>query len=245
MTDGDLKFQEEIKDQPPFRFYSLDDLFGAELGFSERFNTDSQFRQGLRMSIRQDIFDTTPFYQTLSEKARSFLLLPDSSLEGSWRKSETMDRMKLTTSILKRTLGERAPTGDEFLQTIGNLCGPKPSTHFIDIFGVQDRKINHSWHLDSGRSPENSRTVLLGFPPEDNYVGCGVFSHIVSLQRECLAPEGHPRNEPVLFSGTIDQEKYIVRPRYEAGRELISYRDIDVLHSAPDVTYRTSIMRFM
>lgn len=244
MADGDLKYGDEIENQPPFQFHSLDDLFGTELGFSETFNTDTQFRQDLRMAIRQDIFDTTPLYENLSEKAASFLLLPDSSLEGSWRMPESMDRMQLTTQVLKSKLGEKGPTGDEFMKSIGELCGMKPSTHFIDIFGVQDRKINHSWHLDCGRSPDDSRTVLLGFPPEDNYDGCGVFSHIISLQSECLAPMGHARNEPILFSGTTGDE-YIVRPRYGPGREIISYRDVDVLHSAPDVTYRTSIMRFM
>lgn len=244
MIPGNLQFKNEIEKQPPFGFCSLDDLFGADLGFSKKFNSDSQFRQELRMAIRQDIFDTTPFYANLSEKAASVLLLPDSSLEGSWRIPETMDRMSKTTHVLQMALGNGAPTGDDFFQAIGKLCGSKPSTHFIDIFGVQDRKINHSWHLDAGQSPENSRTVLLGFPPEDNYVGCGVFSHIVSLQRECTAPEDHRRREPVLFGGTVDED-YIVRPRYEPGRELVFYRDIDVLHSAPDVTYRTSIMRFM
>jgi hypothetical protein len=244
MIPGDLQFQNEIQEQPPFGFCSLDDLFGADLGFSKKFNSDSEFRQELRMAIRQDIFDTTPYYANLSEKAKSVLLLPDSSLEGSWRIPATMDRMPKTTLVLQTALGDQSPTGDEFFQAIGNLCGSKPSTHWIDIFGVQDRKINHSWHLDAGQSPENSRTVLLGFPPKDNYVGCGVFSHLVPLQRECLAPEDHPRLQPVLFAGTVNDD-IIVRPRYEPGRELIFYRDIDVLHSAPDVTYRTSIMRFM
>ncbi len=244
MASGDLQFQNQIQEQPPFDFCSLDDLFGYNLGFSEKFNSDSQFRHELRMTIRQDIFDTTPFYANLSEKAARVLLLPDSSLEGSWRMPETMDRMKKTTRVLQLALGDGAPTGDEFFQAIGRLCGSKPSTHWIDIYGVQDRKINHSWHLDFGQSPEDSKTVLLGFPPEDNYVGCGVFSHIVSLKQECMAPMDHPRMEPVLFAGTVD-EQYIVRPIYKPGQELIFYRDIDVLHSAPDVTYRTSIMRFM
>ena len=130
MTSGDLCFQNTIQKQPPFEFYSLDDLFGSDLGFSHTFNTNSQFRQDLRTAIRQDIFDTTPFYANLSEKAASILLLPDSSLEGSWRIPETRDRMKKTTNVLQAGLGPQAPTGDEFLQAIGKLCGSKPSTHF-------------------------------------------------------------------------------------------------------------------
>ena len=243
MIPGDLLFNDEVE-YPAFQFFSLDDLFGAHLGFSEKFNSDSRFRHELRMAIRQDIFSTTPFYANLSKKAARVLLLPDSSLEGSWLMPDTMDRMTRTTIMLRAGLGEKAPTGDEFFQAIGKLCGSKPSTHWIDIVGVQDRKISHSWHLDFGKSPENSRTVLLGFPPEDNYLGCGVFSHIVPLKQECMAPKYYPRMEPVLFDGSVDED-YVVRPLYKAGRELISYRDIDVLHSAPDATYRTSVMRFM
>jgi hypothetical protein len=241
----DMCFEEDVV-QPAFTSMSLDDLFGANLGFSAKFNSDTQFRIALRSAIRQDIFDTTPFYANLSEKAASVLLLPDSSLEGSWRMPESMDRMKQTTALLQDAFGPSGPTGDELFQAIGNLCGTKPTTHFIDIFGVQDRKIPHSWHLDSGTSPENSRTVLWGFPKEDEdyYDGCGVFSHVVSLQKECVAPKEHPRLEPVLFDGTVD-EKHVIRPNYTPGQELIMYRDIDVIHSAPDVIYRASVMRFM
>ena len=88
-------------------------------------------------------------------------------------------------------------------------------------------------------------TVLWGMPPEDNYEGCGVFSHVVPLENECRAPETQPRSmEPVLFHGMIDEE-HIVRPCFAPGRELLRYRDIDVLHSSPDVAYRASLMRFM
>jgi hypothetical protein len=40
-------------------------------------------------------------------------------------------------------------------------------------------------------------------------------------------------------------EQYIVRPKFAEGREIIVYRDVDVLHSSPDVAYRASVMRFM
>lgn len=131
------------------------------------------------------------------------------------------------------------------MDTIGNLCGDEPSTHFIDIVGVKDRKLNHSWHQDTGKStPRNARTVMWGFPAVDGYKGTGVFSHVVKLDREHVAPKGHPPQQPIVFRGAVN-ENYIVRPLYQRGRELLIYRDVDVIHSAPDVTYRSSVMRFM
>jgi len=161
------------------------------------------------------------------------------------------------------------PTGDEFMNAIGSLCGAHPSGHWIDIVGITDRMISHSWHQDTGRlhaglgldreneftikekgwgGDDNEKytyTVMMGFPKEDNYQGTGVFSHVLQLNRTHYAPpKGHGYNEPVLFEGTVE-ETYIVRPSFGLGRELIRYRDVDVLHSAPDVAYRESVMRFM
>ena len=85
---------------------------------------------------------------------------------------------------------------------------------------------------------------MLGFPQEDEYVGTGIFSHAIKLSSESLEPHGHNTNEPVLFEGTVD-EQYIIRPIFSPGKEILRYRDIDTLHSAPDVVYRKSVMRFM
>ena len=124
------------------------------------------------------------------------------------------------------------------------MCS-KPQTHWIDIAGIIDRKISHSWHQDTGRSPnQDTKTVLLGFPKENDYVGGGVFSHVVKLEKEQWAPDGHPPSEPVLYTSQIADE-YIVKPQFARGKEIVVYRDVDVLHSAPDVAYRSSVMRFM
>jgi len=286
-----------------FEYRSLDDLFlgdnshndgnndddncdeSKKFSLSKKFNSDETFRNDLRLAIRLDIFETTPFYAKLSEKASSVLLLPDSSLEGSWRIPNTKNsttaaktpstspsttdnptsrspRMKHTTRVLEKAFQEHDEEygvnsinsyfdGDDLFRAIGDICGPAASTHWIDIYGVQDRKINHSWHLDAGQSPNNCRTVLWGFPPENNYHGNGVFSHIIPLDYAFDdiinmndVESTHHRMEPVLYDGTVDN-KYIVRPPYESGKELLIYRDVDVLHSAPDVAYRTSVMRFM
>lgn len=120
----------------------------------------------------------------------------------------------------------------------------------MDIVGISGRRITHSWHQDTGRSPGASdddggaRTVMLGFPCENEYDGIGVFSAAVKLLRERWAPDNHPPNEPLVYKGTIPDE-YIVKPRFAEGREILAYRDVDILHSAPDVTYRASVMRFM
>eukprot|EP00536_Pseudo-nitzschia_multiseries_P018006 jgi/Psemu1/293296/fgenesh1_pg.2041_\ len=282
-----------------YEYRSLDDLLDAAkdssssslslpegFSLSELFNSDEVFRNDLRSAIRLDVFETTPFYANLPEKARTVLLLPDSSLEGSWRIPEATSindndnddnsennetatpnplRMKHTTRVLNAALEQHRSSsdrdeslssssssllsGDDLFRAIGSLCGSGASTHWIDIHGVQDRAIPHSWHLDAGRSPDNCRTVLWGFPPENHYEGTGVFSHVVGLEEpfDDLVGESilqHNRMEPVLFEGHPPQ-RCVVRPGYASGRELLLYRDVDVLHSAPDVAYRTSVMRFM
>jgi len=256
-----------------FETRSLDDLF-PNLQFSHQFAASMAFRTELRQAMREDIFDTTPAYHGMNDKARTVLLLPDSSLQGSWKcrdggwkrrpRAEEEDdensstcsnspapaRMQRLTQVLQRHLGEKAPTGDEFMDTIGSLCGSQPQTHWIDIVGVLNRRVPHSWHQDKGRSPNgDTYTVLLGFPADDHYDGVGVFSHILKLHQEQWAPEEHPPNEPVLYGalddGDVVEESQIVRPRFAEGREIIFYRDVDVLHSSPDVAYRASVMRFM
>jgi hypothetical protein len=226
---------------------ALDDLF-PNLQFTDKFCSDAEFRNSLRNAMREDIFDSTPSYSGMSEKARKMLLLPDSSLQGSWRCNPVNGegRMQKLTNVLKSNLGDSAPTGDEFMEKIGSLCGSKPSTHWIDIVGIVERRIPHSWHQDTGRSPNGDTfTVLLGFPKEDNYDGVGVFSHAVKLKYERVADDDHPANEPVVYPGLTIDEKYIVRPRFAKGKELLLFRDVDVVHSSPDIAYRASVMRFM
>ena len=255
--DGDVISHEHIQSM------SLDELFPG-LSFSDMFASSTEFRTALRAAMREDIFDTTPAYAKMSEKARRMLLLPDSSLQGSWKCKDgrwerkgsanpeqdsgtgSAHRMKKLTQILSKYLGAGAPTGDDFCDVIGSLCGSNPSTHWIDIVGVQDRRIPHSWHQDTGRSPNgDTKTVLLGFPPEDDHDSVGVFSHCVKLERERFALDDHPVSEPIVYPNLEIEEKYIIRPNFSKGKELICYRDVDVLHSSPDVAWRASVMRFM
>jgi hypothetical protein len=231
----------------------LDDLFPG-LDFSERFCSDGAFRNALRGAMREDMFASSPGYADMSEKARRMLLLPDSSLQGSWRRrSPSTDpddcdggRMRRLTAILRRNLGDAAPTGDDFMEGVGGLCGSGSTGHWIDIVGIVGRRISHSWHQDTGKCPNgDTRTVLLGFPREDDYDGAGVFSHAVKLERERHAPVDHPPSEPIVYPMLTVDDKFVVRPRFAKGREILAFRDVDILHSAPDVAYRTSVMRFM
>ena len=98
---------------------------------------------------------------------------------------------------------------------------------------------------------------MLGFPPHNDYSGTGVFSHVVNLKYPRIRPPPENLNgdndiqvynrmagEPVLYMENIPS-KHIIRPIYVPGKEILFYRDVDVLHSAPDVAYRSSVMRFM
>jgi len=236
--------------------YSLDELFPG-LTFSETFNASPEFRNDLRDAMREDIFDTTPTYHGMSEKARKFLLMPDSSIQGSWKcknggwswedggDKDGPRRMHRLTNVLRSHLGVGAPSGDDFMDTIGELCGGKPSTHWMDIVGVLNRRVPHAWKQDTGDSTGDRKTVLFGFPPENNYRGVGVFDHLVKLKYEEWASVPHAINEPVLYDSLDVPEEFIVRPVYKSGQEILVYRDVDVLYSNPDIAHRLSVMRFM
>jgi len=234
---GDLQFGDRLSGLA-LEYRSLSDVVSAD--FSDLFHSGMDFRNRLRAAIRKDIFDTTPAYAGLSSKAASLLLAPESSLQGSWKTSGE-PRMKQTTALLSK-YGCPDITGDDLMHSIGALCGERPSTHWIDIVGVQDRSIAHSFHQDTGL--EGTSTVLWGFPRADEYVGTGVFSHAVKLLHSCCAPQDHPSREPIVYDGQIPEE-CVIRPVFETDNELLVYRDVDVLHSSPDVTNRTSLMRFM
>lgn len=56
-------------------------------------------------------------------------------------------------------------------------------------------------HQDSGLP---QRTVMVGFPPEDNYTGIGVFSHAIKLSHRMPPPvcAGMNINEPRLLGNS-------------------------------------------
>lgn len=230
---------QQPKQQQRYQYLSLDQVIQIS-GFSDLFATDADFRQRLRDAIRRDIFDTTPSYANLPEKAQRMLLLPDSSLQGQWN-TQLMPRLDEVLKEHSAVTGDL--TGADFMKRIGALCGETPSFRWIDDVGISQRRVAHAWRQETGRS---SFTVMLGFPAENDYEGLGVFSHICKLPCPFLVPVGHPEDQPLLCTSPVPiPEEYIVRPQFTKGQEILVYRDTDVLISAPDVTYRASVMWFM
>lgn len=209
-----------------FEYVGLDDLFSTAVG---DFFAKPECRNRLRMAGRRDLasknFDDS------------------SSVQGKWRDGayENLDQV----------LSEVGLTGKEFLSTLGGLrmesCSPA-ANHWMDIVGVRDRKLPHSWHQDAhGRSTQ--LTVMLGFPAPDvdaELGSAGVFSHVVRLSHELLVSgEGVEEGGPVDFVDLNITESHIIRPRWKRGQEVLVYSDATTVHSAPDLAHRTSIWRIM
>jgi hypothetical protein len=91
----------------------------------------------------------------------------------------------------------------------------------------------------------DTRTVLLGFLREDSYDRCSVFSCAVKLKCKRHTRGGHPPTELIIYSTLALDEAYVVRLRFIMGRKIVAFCDVHILHSAPDIAYQTSIMRFM
>lgn len=183
-----------VIEHPHFEFYSLDELFPEIDGLSRLFASNIDFREALRNAIREDVFDTTAAYANLSEKARKMLLLPDSSLQGSWRcnrgqgggesydddgeETEISQNQKPRMAKLTRVFDEyledlkregQPLTGDDFMERLGSLCGSEPSTHWMDMVGVADRRIPHSWHQVRIRMKRNR---LCHYSTDQDVGGC-------------------------------------------------------------------------
>jgi hypothetical protein len=137
--------------------------------------------------------------------------------------------------------------------------GRNPLYIWEDTIGVMNRKIPHSWRQDpNGGSiqPGGQNVVLFGFPKESNYTGLGVFDHFIKLkpksndattstvmQEEIKNTPTSPP-EPTVYTGTVD-ETYIIRPQFTIGQEIVVYRNDRVLHSSPDIAWRTCAMKFL
>jgi hypothetical protein len=215
------------------RFYGFDELFPkSHLG--DKFDNSAELRSDIRTAARKDFFVPD---ETLSEEANNKLKDPRSTLMSNWRKPCKYSH--LTEAFRKHGV---ELTGSEFIDKLTALCGNSPHVFgsWIDIVGIKDRYVAHSWHQDSGLE---QCTVMVGFPVSNNYDGIGVFSHAFKLSHRLPAPAN--TNEPRLWMEESVDEKYIVRPVYRRGKEVMVYDDRDIFHSAPDFAHRESLWRFM
>jgi len=124
-------------------FYGFDDLFGDKIQFSKLFDENELFRKELRNSIRNDLFVPS---STLSEAQNLALKDEKSTLMSSWRRPLNYINLDETLSKYNINLD-----GNSFVKLFTDLCGNTEYIFgsWIDIVGVK-RKINHSWHQDSG-----------------------------------------------------------------------------------------------
>lgn len=230
-------------DAPWFEFVALDDLFPGS-GLGEAFDESAAFREALRLGARADrVSADSPVRFDLAASA-----------QGSWMGSADSPELD---RALRDALGAGAPTGGDFLGSIGSLrlAGTPPKTgHFIEIVGGPGatRVARHAWHQDRG-GDDGAVTAMLGFPPTDRYVGCGVFSHVCPLRNYVVngevdhaSPrEFHPASRFLAVDGESVPAASVVRPSYARGREVLVYSDARTCHTSPDVVHRDCLWRFM
>ena len=196
------------------------------MGLSRIFNSNVQFRDAVRIAARNDFFVPD---ETLSEQANLILKDPRSTLMSSWKRNN--DKNNLYESLTKIFQDYDVNiSGPQFISGFTQFCSDSPD-HFgswIDICGVKGKHVSHSWHQDSGL---DQVTVMLGFPPHDNYDGIGVFSHAFKISHRLPPPL---QQEPRLWVCSSNSfplgdlpsrvpEEYIIRPVYREGKEVMVY----------------------
>ena len=173
----------------------LEELFPGT-GLADLFDEDGAFRTELRRAARDDMFVPNPKF---SDAANEQIKDLKASLMVGWRHSPTQFE-SLTRLFEARGL---APLdGPAFMGRIGALVsGSSVSGSLIDIVGITNKRIRHSWHQDNGL--EGQITVMLGFPPEDRYEGPGVFRSALPpaqpsrlIIMAAITPSTHPRSAP-------------------------------------------------
>jgi len=224
-------------------YKSLEALFPGT-GLGDRFHEDAEFRTDIRRAMRDDLFVPD---EGLSPERNAAMRSLSSSVHVNWFESRT-GYAALSELFARHGVDV---TGERFIKTLGSLCGEPCHGTLIDIASIGKQKIRHSWHQDSGF---DRFTVMLGFPastPSEEVglpPGVGVFTHAVKLSHplEQLNAQGTVIQwedfEP--YEGDFDT-RYIARPVFRRGQEIMVYRDSAHVHSAPDVSHREAVWRFM
>jgi len=223
------------------RFLSLDSLYPEAGGrLCDAWDQNAQLRLDIRKAGREDFYEDNPRFdakklKTLKAISRDL----GSSLMGYWDRDRPFP-------ALGEALGDHGfaeVSGELFVSRMAGLCTGDGGEHtfgsWMEIVG-RPRGSDHAWHQDSGLVQD---TAMLGFPKDNGYEGEGVFSHVVELSHRMPEPETEVPG-PVVIDGRFPEEN-VIRPVYAKGREIIVYRDCDVLHSAPDKVIRDCLWRFM
>jgi hypothetical protein len=224
-------------------YKSLEELFPGS-GLADAFHADAEFRTDIRRAMRDDLFVPD---ESLSEERNAAMRSLSSSVHVNWFESRT-GYAALSECFARRGV---SLDGETFIKTLGGLCREPCHGTLIDIASIGKQKIRHSWHQDSGYE---RFTVMMGFPssvPNEDVglpPGVGVFTHAVKLSHALVQPnaEGsviqwenyHP------YEGDFDA-KYIARPEFRRNQEVMVYCDAHHVHSAPDVSNREAVWRFM
>eukprot|EP00238_Polyblepharides_amylifera_P004386 CAMPEP_0196576044 /NCGR_PEP_ID=MMETSP1081-20130531/5402_1 /TAXON_ID=36882 /ORGANISM="Pyramimonas amylifera, Strain CCMP720" /LENGTH=448 /DNA_ID=CAMNT_0041894539 /DNA_START=80 /DNA_END=1426 /DNA_ORIENTATION=+ len=236
---------EELQDpaRPPVTqhvsFYSLEELFPGT-GLANKFDTNAQFRADLHQAARDDLFVPSPkFSAEVNDRIKS----AGSTLCVAWTLAEKQACGNITKLFSENGI---LLDGNEFVLKLGELIqrGGVTTGSLTDIVDI-NKHVNHSWHQDSGL---DQVTLMMGYPSENEYTGPGVFSHVVKLSHSLkqIGREGEVIEYEKFKSAPLSiPEKYILRPVYSKGKEVMVYNDSSILHSAPDFANRKAVWRFM
>lgn len=263
--DWDLQRQRPMD----FDYVGLFALFPEVPALATVFNSDSDFRHELRKAMRSDLFTPKPkltaelncelkeLFTDLTKphvKAPLTEIAEDAASRSSSSGSSVSDAGTCSSaSSLRRTRAMPELTevfashgvdlpGEVFVAKLLSLGNLSQYGHFSDLVGKPHE--GHRWHQDHG---DDRYTVMLGFPPENDFEGEGVFSHIIRLSH----PLRHPRMVKGWTAGTPLVVNFpgpnacIFRPVYKAGQEVMVYKDSACLHSTPDIVHREALWRFM
>mmetsp|Transcript_16808 Transcript_16808/g.33143 ORF Transcript_16808/g.33143 Transcript_16808/m.33143 type:complete len:274 (-) Transcript_16808:61-882(-) len=223
------------------RFLSLDSLYPeAEGKLCDAWDQNAQLRLDIRKAGREDFYEDNPRFDEKRLKALKAISRDlGSSLMGYWDRDRPFPHI---TQALAHN-GFPAVSGELFVSRMAGLCTGDGGEHtfgsWMEIVG-RPKGSEHGWHQDSGLLQD---TAMLGFPNNNGYEGEGVFSHVIELSHRMPEPETEVPG-PVVIDGRFPEE-HIIRPVFAKGREIIVYRDCDVLHSAPDKVTRDCLWRFM
>ena len=158
------------------------------------------------------------------------------------------------------------------MNTLSSLCGSSRYVFGsrIDIVGVKDKKVNHSWHQDSGLEqlwwwvslaviilrvsfshaiqlshrlsiPENIDEPRLWIQMRDFFSNTGNPDNIRTDPNSRTVGTKQPSDKQTNPWALPVDEKYILRPMYWREREIMVFDDRDISHSAPDFADRQPV----